>query len=163
MDSDGYFTIKRNLSSQRSGYSVSPLYQERLGIKQVTPQAPELLKDTFGGGKVYLEKPSATNGKMLFVWLAADLAAAKVAEALVPFLRIKKRQAELLLLLREHKNRLGFGGGRDRVTQHEVKGRWGGTILRATGIHTPETLAYREALWREIKSLNDTRYPAAVD
>src|SRR6184192_74603 len=50
MDSDGWFGIKRSTYHQRvRGDAVNPAYQERLGLKQVAPTVPTMLRNCFGG------------------------------------------------------------------------------------------------------------------
>ena len=103
MDSDGHFSIKRNTYSMRIVRdSGQPSYSERVGIKQVTPHVPELLKETFGG-TLGRQKASTANGKPLISWEGTNKIAATCTRALLPYLRIKRRQAELLLELRATK------------------------------------------------------------
>lgn len=104
MDSDGFFTIRRDTYHKRVRKDASnPVYCERMGLKQVTPDIPNLLRDTFEG-HLYQHKAQRENGKPLWVWIATDLRASNVAKALLPYLRVKRRQAELLLELRESKS-----------------------------------------------------------
>lgn len=108
MDSDGYFSIKRSTYHMRvRGDAVNPVYSEDTGLRQVTPHIPELLKEHFGG-YLSVERPSTTNGKPLHSWRATAANAARCAEALLPYLRIKRRQAELMLELRESR-KPGYG------------------------------------------------------
>lgn len=104
MDSDGYFTIKKSTYHQRvRGDAKNPVYSEKIGLKQVTPQVPHLLKECFGGICKHTNPPSANN-KPLWVYTATDKNAAIACELLLPFLRIKPKQAEALLELRESKS-----------------------------------------------------------
>jgi hypothetical protein len=104
MDSDGYFGIKKSTYHRRiRGDAVNPSYSERIGLKQITPEVPELLKATFGG-HIYQSKGQTENSKPLWTYQASDLNAAKACVKLLPFLLIKKRQVELALELRESKN-----------------------------------------------------------
>lgn len=103
MDSDGHFSIKRNTYSMRVvNDSNQPSYSERVGLKQVTPQVPELLKGAFGG-YLSFQKASTKNGKPLIGWSGSDRVAAECARSLLPYLRIKRNQVELLLELRATK------------------------------------------------------------
>jgi hypothetical protein len=104
MDSDGHFSIKRQTYAQRvRGDAGNPVFQEVTGLKQVTPQIPQLLKETFGG---YLGKQRASSekGKPLWAWQATDRNAAECAKAVLPYLLVKQQQASLLLQLRETKD-----------------------------------------------------------
>lgn len=103
MDSDGYFTIKRSTYHMRvRGDAKNPVFSEKIGLHQVTPQVPHLLKECFGG-ICSLSKPANENSKPLWRFTATDKNAARACEMLMPYLIIKKRQAELLLELRESK------------------------------------------------------------
>lgn len=100
MDADGWFGIKRSTYHRRvRGDAVNPIYSERAALKQVTPQVPQLLRDTFGGS-LREDKPRAENRKPLYTFHTTDKIAATVARALLPYLRIKQRHAEIVLELR---------------------------------------------------------------
>lgn len=104
MDSDGCVSIKKSTYHIRVRKdSMNAVYSERLSLKQVTPQIPNLLCATFGGS-VKLRASQSDNGKPLYVWAVTDCIAASAARALLPFLRVKNRQAELVLELRESKD-----------------------------------------------------------
>lgn len=155
MDADGYFSIKASTYHARvRGDAKAPVYQERCGIKQTNPIAIDLLHEHFGGYRSW-QKPTSKNGKPLHSWQATDKIAAKVAETLIPYLKIKRRQAEILIELRKDKDR-------PRKEQRIISGkpisrnRWGEVAITRWSL-SPETLQRREALREEIKSLNDTR------
>ena len=116
MDSDGYFGIRKSTYAIRvRGDAANPVYSERVGLKQTTPQIPELLRESFGG-TLAMNKPGTPNSKALHAWTATDGVAANACELLLPFLRVKRRQAELLLELRSTK-----GGGTWRAAYWFVK------------------------------------------
>ena len=155
MDADGYFTIKRSTYAMRvRGDATQPVFSERVGIKQVTPQAVEFLAQHFGGS-VRIEKASAQNGKPLYSWQITNKMAARLVETLMPYLRIKRRQAEILLQLRESKD------GKHRVGTGvilTVRSRWGGDMQTPQRIVDPAEIERREQMVDEVKSLNDCRY-----
>lgn len=93
LDADGYFTIKVTIHQHWSTGA-----HERVGLKQVTPQVPKLLHEVFGGS-IALQKPSVPRGRPLYVWSTSDRLAATVCAAVLPYLRIKCRQATKLLEL----------------------------------------------------------------
>lgn len=100
MDSDGSFGIKRSTYAMRvRGDASQPIFSERASLKQVTPQVPRLLKETFGG-RCAVERASTENGKPLWGWHVSALKAAQATDAMFPFLRIKREQASALLELR---------------------------------------------------------------
>lgn len=83
--------------------STNPVYSERVMLKQVEPFIPDLLKESFGG-YLRIEKPYSENSKPLWSWQTTDKNAARCCEAVLPYLRVKRRQAELLLELRKSKD-----------------------------------------------------------
>ena len=116
IDSDGYIGVKRSTYSMRiTKDSGQPTYSERVCVKQVEDEAVQLLRSLFGG-TLTLAKPSAKKGRPLHSWQVTDKRAAACLLALLPFLRIKRQQAENCLSLRRVKEasktaRVGFGRG----------------------------------------------------
>lgn len=100
IDSDGTIGVKRSTYSVRVvGDSRQPTYSERICVKQVEPQAVALLKSLFGG-RHGIDDPSCKRGRRLHVWQVTDKQAAACLKALLPYLRIKRMQAENCLALR---------------------------------------------------------------
>jgi hypothetical protein len=103
LDADGSFGMKRSTYHQRvRGDSNNPVYSERVALRQVTPQVPELLKAAFGGN-LRRDKPQTPNSRSGYHWMISDLNASNACELLLPYLRIKHRQARIILELRESK------------------------------------------------------------
>ncbi len=103
MDSDGYFTIKKSTYHKRVRKdATNPTYSEKIGLHQVTPDVPHLLKECFGG-TCHLYQPPNENSKPLWRYTATDKNAANACAMLLPYLRIKRQQAKTLLELRESK------------------------------------------------------------
>ncbi|HEX7992438.1 MAG TPA: hypothetical protein VF506_00860 [Streptosporangiaceae bacterium] len=97
VDSDGYIGVHRNSYAMRvRGDASQAVYTPRVQVKQVTPQAVDLIHNLFGGHRM-IGKPSAAKGRPLFAWAVHSAAAGRVCEALIPFLRIKSAQAENVL------------------------------------------------------------------
>ncbi len=104
MDSDGCISIKKSTYHIRVRKDAgNAVYSERLSLKQVTPQIPELLAITFGG-VVKLRGAQTENGKPLYTWVVTDKVAALAAERLLPYLLVKRPQAERVAELRKSKN-----------------------------------------------------------
>jgi hypothetical protein len=116
IDSDGCIGIKRNTYAVRViKDSRQPTYSERVEVRQVTPQAVHLLHRLFSGS-LYVAKPSLKYGRPLITWSATDRRAAIALRFILPYLRVKKRQAQLCLRLRQLKEesktaRVAFGRG----------------------------------------------------
>lgn len=131
MDSDGYFSIHRRIGSVRRD-GVTPIYYEpKLGLNQVSPLIPELMRETFGG-KVYRYTHATREGLPWFMWASWSNVAIDAARVLRPFLRLKCGQAEVIMRYRS---------------------------LPRTNKITEELAASRAALYDEIRSLNGPRNP----
>lgn len=142
IDSDGSISIRRSTYAMRKrGDAGAPIYSERITVRQVTPQAIELLHATFAGYR-YTSDPSAKRGRPLEGWEVTDKRAHLALVALLPYLRIKRRQAENCLALRALKEQ----SARMRV----AKGRGhAGAAAR-----TPEMNADMEACYLRNRELN---------
>lgn len=93
IDSDGSIGIHRSTYAQRvRGDAGQAVYMPRVTVKQVTPQAIDLLHDLFGGHR-YAGKPTAVRGRPLIAWNVHSRLAVQVCEAVLPYLRIKRAQA----------------------------------------------------------------------
>jgi excisionase family DNA binding protein len=88
IDSDGYIGVKRKANGRWQA-----VYAPRMMVKQVTPQAIELLHGMFAGYRT-IGEPTAARGRPLFVWEVHSANAGRACEALLPYLRIKRAQAE---------------------------------------------------------------------
>jgi excisionase family DNA binding protein len=99
VDSDGYIGIHRSTYAMRvRGDATQPIYQARVQVKQVEPQAIDLLFNIFGGHR-YVGAATAAKGRPLAVWQVHSAACAPILTALMPHLRIKRAQAENALEL----------------------------------------------------------------
>lgn len=156
LDSDGFITIKRSTYGMRVlDDRQNPGFSEWMGLKQTSPVAVDIFHAAFGGYRS-VQKPSARNGKPLHSWQASNLQAATALCALLPFLRIKRRQAEIALELRALKDR-GRKANSVRSLNAKVQNtRWGPRAVRRL-IGSPEYIAECGRLLAEIRSLNDTR------
>lgn len=93
VDSDGCIRVKRSTYEMRlRGGCKSVIYQAVVQVKQVTPQAVDLLHATFGGMR-FTEKASSARARPLHVWLDHSAHAGHVLEELLPYLHIKREQA----------------------------------------------------------------------
>lgn len=116
IDSDGYIGVKRSTYAMRVTKDCEQAtYSERVCVKQVEPEAIDLLHGLFGGHRG-IGKPTAAKGRPLFSWQVTDQRAATFLKAILPYLRIKKRQAQNCLELRKMKEeskrvRVAFGRG----------------------------------------------------
>lgn len=94
VDSDGCVTIKKR-KLKVNGKSDRITCSPSVFVRQVEIGAVDLLHKTFGGN-IRQHPPSTPGGRYLFHWEVTHTFAHAVAIALMPYLRIKKRQAEIL-------------------------------------------------------------------
>ena len=152
MDADGWFTIRRSTYQMRVRKDAgAPVFSEKLGIKQVQPEAIDMLYSAFGGYR-RMEKSSAKNGRPLHSWTVTDKQAAAVALALLPYLRIKRAQAGLLLELRASKEK-----PRTEIRETSQRNRWGVEMVFKKPVVSEAVLHERERLHAAVRALNDTR------
>jgi len=142
MDSDGWFTIKRHAAN--SAYRDSYTYSEYAGCGQTSAEAVELLRAEFGGTIRLRQRKTEGDWKPMYYWVVSNRLAAAVARDLRPHLRVKAAHAELLLALRDSKER---PSNRTRTVAGRPKGR----------SLAPEVIAERHALYERIRSMNDRR------
>lgn len=101
IDSDGCIGIKKSTYAMRVKKDASqPIYSERITLKQVEPQAVELAHAMFGGHRSVTD-PTAKRGRPLHTWHIHSKSAGAAIVALLPYLRIKRKQAENAIRLRE--------------------------------------------------------------
>lgn len=153
LDADGYFTIRRMTYGVRVlKNSKHPTYAERVGIKQCKPEAINLIDKHYGGSRT-IEKPSAENGKPLHSLQLTHLKANKLIVDILPYLRIKKKQARILIRLRA-----SIAKGKQAKGEWMMqKSRWGTMMRTRKSRVSAKQIAYREKLIKDICNLNDTR------
>lgn len=152
MDSDGYFTVRRNTYNIRiMKDSKNPNYYERVGIKQVKKEAIELIHNFFGG-YLHIEKPQAPNRKPLYALQITNRKAHYFVKTIYPFLRIKRKQAEVLFELR---NSINKGRTKKSKTTHTEKSGKIKTVTRYSV--SVKEIKIREMLYHKMKELNDSR------
>src|SRR5262245_59786166 len=146
MDSDGSFSISIDTWRQRK-LGRTPAYQELAAIGQCDLQAIELLHELFGGS-IRREQSRGVYRRPVNYWQVGNLKAVNAARLMLPYLRIKRRQAELLLALREIKDR-------GRIANTELV-RPKVRVLRASVVAEMDDLA------RQVRECNDSRRPLSL-
>ena len=118
IDADGTIGVKRSTYAQRVRHDAGQaVYSERVAIRQVQDIVPRMLRAEFGGS-LYITKPSTPGGRDLVTWTATDQRATACLRALLPYLRIKRLQADNALALRiikETSKRAKVPAGRGHV------------------------------------------------
>lgn len=93
LDGEGCIQISK---TQRKNYN--PEYHLSLTASQIHPEPLKMLKYKFGGS-IFVRKSST--GRNLGVWGVSAKQAAKVLEEILPYLVVKKEQAELAILFQK--------------------------------------------------------------
>lgn len=94
IDSDGCIRVSRSTwRARKKGDCVNPTYQAVIFVRQVEPEAVEFLHQAFGGYRG-MTTPTAQRGRPMHSWNIHSQAAGRTLQALLPYLRIKRRQAE---------------------------------------------------------------------
>ena len=150
MDGDGCFALFHYKGRNRGRFSLEVF----TSIKQTQHEALDLLAYIFGG-TVRLTKPSSPGGKLLYLWKRSGTHAADVATQLLPYLRLKKRQAEIVIACQEEITRERF---RELGPPQEAHYSSGVRLVRRFGI-SDASLVRRMTWLQEMRALNDTRYP----
>lgn len=99
VDGEGCVRIKKSKAYKCQG-RATPGYHASLQAKMVDRGAIEFLANTLGGWH-YTQRSALKSGRPLFTWQLTDLKAETTLRTLLPFLRVKKEQALLVLALRD--------------------------------------------------------------
>lgn len=100
MDGEAYFGVKKSKAYKCQG-RVTPGYHARIQVRMVDEQAIAFIATTLGEGWYYKEKPHSAKGRPLYCYQASDAAAERILRQVLPFLTVKKEQAETILRLRK--------------------------------------------------------------
>lgn len=103
VDGEGYIRIaKYKEEKNKSGYK----YQLRIGVNNTNEWLIHWLYFNFGGS-IYLQEHRANNRKPLWFWYLASRKAQKFIELILPYLQLKRPQAELALEFTKRKHYRG--------------------------------------------------------
>lgn len=117
IDSDGSIGIQQETWPMRVHRASQPTYSERVTIRQVEPEAVDLIHQHFGGSRYVIRYGGKRSGRQpLQSLVLADRKASALLSLVIPYLRIKRCQAELCLRLRQLKDesrraRFAYGRG----------------------------------------------------
>ena len=99
VDGEGYVGIKKDRGYKCQG-RTTPGYHARIQIRMVDEPAIAFLSETLGGW-YYKEKPHNRGGRLLYCYQASDQKAEDALRQLLPYLRVKRQNAETVLALRD--------------------------------------------------------------
>jgi hypothetical protein len=149
LDGEGYIGIKR--SSVRKD-CASRSYHARIQVRMVDEPAIAFIADTLGGW-YYREKANAAMGRPLYCYSASDAAAASILHIVLPYLRVKRGAADIVLELRAWQS--GRAAHRTKVVGHRDFPNSHGTVRRiANFAYSDEYIAECERLWLAAKAFN---------
>lgn len=137
LDADGFISIQRQTRKVGGKYAHAPTYyMARIGFSETSPIVPRLFVETFGGS-FYEYQPKNALHKRWYIWQACNDVAQSAVKDLLPHLRLKRKQGEVLLrfvkLIHSQRKRCM----RQRITE--------------------EIEASRRGLWEELTHLNSPR------
>lgn len=153
VDGEAYIGIKKSRANKHLTGRVNPGYHERIQVRMVDESAIKFIAETLGGW-YYKEKASVAKGRPLYSYQASDKAAAKILRLLLPYLKVKKRNALTVLELRKHKEL-----PRKQTTISlpcMIPNRWGKLVEIGRRRLSKESVEYRDSLYQECKRLNRT-------
>ncbi len=96
IDCDGFISISVRNRNRADG-SPNQHYIAILGLGQVTPLIPRLMKETFGGTVNEYHYKNREFSKVNYLWQVTNLSAAQGIKIIRPYLRLKVQQADLAL------------------------------------------------------------------
>ena len=96
IDGEGYIGIKKTAHKNR----VTPGFHARIQVRMIHDGAIRMLQDTFGGS-IYKEKPHVDGGRPLACWQLSDAKAEYALRILLPYMVVKRENAENVLALRD--------------------------------------------------------------
>jgi len=146
LDGEAYIGIKKS-TAKRNG-RINPAYQERIQVRMVDEPAIKFLTESLGGN-YYQEKPSAKNGRPLYCFQASDKQAIKILKTVLPYLRVKKEVAEIVIELRKLRS------NPDKEAHKIImKNRWGRETEFKRWRNSDKHIQQCEELYQACKSFN---------
>lgn len=146
MDADGWFCIRR-VPAKPEAHRYNTTYFVFIGFCQIQEEIPRLLHKEFGGtlqlrNRQEQRRRKSNGWKPNYYWVATSQQAHNAIKVLLPFLRIKRRQAELCLELQ------------DSINEHKSK------RLKGQPKASPlanDVVTHRTKIYEELLSLHDNR------
>jgi hypothetical protein len=149
LDGEGYIGVKRG--SVRKG-CANRSYHARIQVRMVNESAIAFIAETLGGW-YFQEKAHAAKGRPLFCFQASDASAETILRTVLPYLRVKRGAAEIVLALRD----LQAGAARHKtkvVGHRNFPNRYGTARLVPNLAYTDEYIAECDRMWLAAKEFN---------
>jgi hypothetical protein len=135
IDGEGYIGIKKTNNRKDCR---NPQYHERIQVRMIEESAILFLKDNLGGNYYKETNNSKYSKHPLYCYQASDKTAANIIKKVQPYLIVKKRQAVIILKLRESKD-------------NKESALRGSPAKRPMN---PKIVEYRESLYQQIKNIH---------
>ena len=150
VDGEGYIGIKKS-KAYRCQDRKTPGYHARIQVRMNVRAAVGLLKDTFGGSFHRERENIGLTG--MWCWSTSDKQAAAALAKLLPYLRVKRRQARNALVLRRLQARRQRH--KTKVTgARNFPNKYGTPRSIAITTFSDEYVGWCEKIWMKGKSLN---------
>ena len=101
---DGEGCIYFNKQKTKAG---KPSFTLKVEVVQLDPRMPRKLQELFGGNVKYKAKRQQPHWRPIYVWYLCSQRAADALADILPWLTVKKEQAEIAILSRRYVNRPG--------------------------------------------------------
>ena len=147
IDGEGYIGIKR--MQPKNMKSVA--YRARIQVRMTDEPAIKFLRDTLGG-MYYRERQSKKGRKILYCYQVSDRAAESVLWSVINYLRVKRKQAELVLEFRD----LQRSASQYRtkiIGQRNFPNLYGNRVIQ-TRAHSDKYVAKCHEFYEQCKRLN---------
>lgn len=144
IDSDGYVGIVKNGETRRKKITFN--FRPTITITQVQPEAIGFIQEKIGGKFGINKQLKNSNWKNQYRWGLYNRKEIKeFLEKILPYLKIKKRQAEMVIKYCEEREKALS----TKIVDRDIKGRF--------SLSTKHTYSgIEEKLWFGIKQLNQT-------
>src|SRR6185295_11739251 len=134
VDSDGWIGIDKSPINARR---KSPRYQPAVVVTNCSVPMMELFKREFAGS-IMLRKQVLAHHKPTYRWKVCNRMAAEICRQIIPYLLVKRAQAELVIEMMD-------------ATARYLESRVGHKLL------STDTLERRESIYQRFRGLNDER------
>lgn len=140
LDGEGSLSIGNYSGNRKNG---DKHFQVNISVSSTDKPLIDWIYDTFGGYRgEYTPKQMSRNGrKQVYRWQCSSDRLRHICEITLPYLIIKKRQAEILIEMRKTYN-----------GSHSQKGKWNTQKI------PQEILDIRQSFFLELKSLHNRTY-----
>ena len=118
IDIDGRIVIARRFGHRHTDGRKVPYYGATISLSDSSPVVPDLLQATFPARRLQYEAKNRTQTAW-HMWEAVNHSAHEPMVRLLPYLRVKRRQAELALTLINLIERERAGSARPLTTEQE--------------------------------------------